>query len=71
MSKYKTFQIHDLKKSCVAGRAEESEMEAGPSKKRKVEGKGKGKAKVGTPVQHESWQIWNILINTLNIILNI
>ena len=35
---------HNLKKSCSAGRAEESEAEAGPSKRRKVEGKGKGKA---------------------------
>ena len=35
---------HNLKKSCSAGRAEELETEAGPSKKRKVEGKGKGKA---------------------------
>ena len=43
---------HGLKKSCVTGRAEELEMEAGPSKKVKVEEKGKGKAKVkvGTPV---------------------
>ena len=35
---------HNLKKSCSAGGAEESEAEAGPSKRRKVEGKGKGKA---------------------------
>ena len=41
---------HDLKKSCVAGRAEELEMEASPSKKWKVEGKKKGKTKAGTPV---------------------
>ena len=30
-------------------RAEESEVEAGPSKKRRVEGKGKGKEKAATP----------------------
>ena len=41
---------HDLKNSCVAGRAELSEVEAGLSKQRKVEEKGKGKAKVRTPV---------------------
>ena len=41
---------HDLKKSGVASRAEESEMEASPSKKRKVEGKGKAMANVRTPV---------------------
>ena len=41
---------HDLKKSCVAGGAEELETEAGPSKKRKVEEKGKVKAKTGTLV---------------------
>ena len=41
---------HDLKKSCVAGGAEELEMEASLSKKRRVEGKGKAKAKVGTSV---------------------
>ena len=41
---------HDLKKSCVAGGAEKSEMEASLSKKWKVEGKGKGKAKAGTLV---------------------
>ena len=41
---------HDLKKGCVAGGAEESETEASPSKKRKVEEKGKVKVKVGTPV---------------------
>ena len=35
---------HNLKKSCSAGGAEESEAEAGPSKRRKVERKGKGKA---------------------------
>ena len=40
---------HNLKKSCVTGRAEE-ETEAGPLKKRKVEEKGKGKAKVRTLV---------------------
>ena len=43
---------HDLKKSCVAGRVELLEAEAGLLKKRKVEdkGKGKAKAKVRTPV---------------------
>ena len=41
---------HNLKKSCLAGRAEESEAEAGLSKKRRVEeGKGKGKEKAATP----------------------
>ena len=40
---------HNLKKSCSAGGAEESEVEAGPSKKRRVEGKGKGKEKAATP----------------------
>ena len=40
---------HNLKKSCLASGAEELEMEAGPSKKRRVEGKGKGKAKAATP----------------------
>ena len=40
---------HNLKKSCSAGGAEESEVEAGPSKRRKVEGKGKGKEKAATP----------------------
>ena len=34
---------HELKKSCVASGAEESETEASPLKKRKVEGKGKVK----------------------------
>ena len=34
---------HNLKKSCSAGRAEESEAEVGPLKRRKVEGKGKEK----------------------------
>ena len=38
---------HNLKKSCSASGVEESEAEAGPSKRRKVEGKGKGK--VATP----------------------
>ena len=37
---------HNLKKSCSASGAEESE--AAPSKKRRVEGKGKGKEKVAT-----------------------
>ena len=40
---------HDLKKSCVTGRAEE-ETEASPLKKRKVEEKRKEKAKVRTLV---------------------
>ena len=40
---------HNLKKSCLAGGAEESEAEAGPSKKRRVEGKRKGKEKAATP----------------------
>ena len=40
---------HNLKKSCSAGGAEESEMEVGPSKRRKVEGKGKGKEKAVSP----------------------
>jgi hypothetical protein len=40
---------HNLKKSCSAGRVEESEMEVGPSKRRKVEGKGKGKEKAVSP----------------------
>ena len=40
---------HNLKKSCSAGGVEESEAEAGPSKKRRVEGKGKGKEKAATP----------------------
>ena len=40
---------HNLKKSCLASGAEESEAEAGPSKKRRVEGKGKGKEKAVTP----------------------
>ena len=31
---------HSLKKSCTAGRAEDSEAEAGPLKRRKVEGEG-------------------------------
>ena len=39
---------HNLKKSCSAGGAEESEVEAGPLKKRRVEGKGKGKEKAAT-----------------------
>ena len=43
-------RCHDLKKSCVAGGVEESEMETGPSKKRKVDGKEKVKGKVGTLV---------------------
>ena len=37
---------HDLKKSCVAGGVELSEVEAGLSKKRMVEDKGKGNVKV-------------------------
>ena len=41
---------HNLKKSCLASRVEESEMEARPLKKRKVERKGKGNAKAATPV---------------------
>ena len=35
---------HNLKKRCLAGGAE-----AGPSKKRRLEGKGKGKEKAATP----------------------
>ena len=57
---------HDLKKSCVASRVEESETEAGPSKKRKVERKGKGKVKVATPVSRVADSVtidvlWDIL----------
>ena len=40
---------HNLKKSCSTGGVEESEVEAGPLKRRKVEGKGKGKEKAVTP----------------------
>ena len=40
---------HNLKKNCSAGGAEELETEAGPSKRRKVEGKGKGKEKAASP----------------------
>ena len=40
---------HNLKKSCSAGGAEELETEAGPSKRKKVEGKGKGKEKAASP----------------------
>ena len=59
-------ECHDLKKSCVAGRAEESETEAGLLKKRKVEGKRKGKAKVGTPV---SGVVESITVDVLQDIL--
>ena len=57
---------HNLKKSCLAGRAEESETEAGPSKKRWVEEKGKGKMKVATPTSRVAESIvadvlWDIL----------
>ena len=57
---------HDLKKSCVVGRAEELETEACPSKKRKVEGKGKEKAKAGTLV---SGVAESIMVNVLQDIL--
>ena len=59
---------YDLKKSCVAGRVELLEAEAGLLKKRKVEDKGKGKAKVKvrTPVSRVAESItadvlWDIL----------
>ena len=39
---------HNLKKSCLTGGAEESEVEVGPLKRRRVERKGKGKEKVAT-----------------------
>ena len=52
------------KKSCSAGGAEELETEAGPSKKRRVEGKGKGKAVTLTFGVAESVAVdvlWDIL----------
>ena len=46
---------HDLKKSCMAGGVELLEVEAGPSKKRKVEEKGKGKAKARLGLRSLGW----------------
>ena len=58
---------HNLKKSCLASVAEESETEAGPSKTRMVEGKGKGKAKAATPV---SGVADTVVVDVLQDILN-
>ena len=48
---------HEVKKSCVAGGAEESETEASPLKKMKVE--GKGKVKVNWELR--SPELWSLL----------